>query len=156
MIATELSLATFREAHRHVAAHAHRTPLLTSRTLSEATGFDVGLKAESLQRTGSYKIRGPLNKFARLTEEEKRAGVICSSAGNHAQGVALAAALHGIRAVVVMAENATPAKVAATRGYGAEVVQHGSIWDEANAEALRLCDERGLTFIHPFDDLQLI
>jgi DNA polymerase (family 10) len=94
MIATELSTATFREAHEHVAVHAHRTPLLTSRTLSEATGYDVRLKAESFQRTGSYKIRGPLNKFARLTEEEKRAGVVCSSAGNHAQGVALAAALH--------------------------------------------------------------
>ena len=136
MVATELSTATFREAHRHVAAHAHRTPLLTSRTLSDATGFDVLLKAESFQRTGSYKIRGPLNKFTHLSDEEKRAGVICSSAGNHAQGVALAAALHGIRAVVVMAENATPAKIEATRAYGAEVVLHGTIWDEANERAL--------------------
>ena len=76
MVATELSTATFREAHRHVAAHAHRTPLLTSRTLSDATGFDVLLKAESFQRTGSYKIRGPLNKFTHLSDEEKRAGVI--------------------------------------------------------------------------------
>jgi threonine dehydratase len=156
MLATELSTATFRDAHRQVAAHAHRTPLLTSRTLSEATGFDVRLKAESFQRTGSYKIRGPLNKFARLSDEEKRAGVVCSSAGNHAQGVALAAALHGIRAVVVMAENATPAKVEATRGYGAEVVLHGTIWDEANERALELVEADGLTYIHPFDDLELI
>ena len=156
MIATELSTATFREAHRHVAAHAHRTPLLTSRTLSQATGFDVRLKAESFQRTGSYKIRGPLNKLSRLSEEEERAGVICSSAGNHAQGVALAAAIHGIPATVVMARNATPAKIAATRGYGADVVLHGNIWDEAHAEALRLMEERHMTFIHPFDDLQLI
>jgi threonine dehydratase len=156
MVATELSTATFREAHRHVGAHAHRTPLFTSRTLSDATGFEVLLKAESFQRTGSYKIRGPLNKFTHLSDDEKRAGVICSSAGNHAQGVALAAALHGIRAVVVMAENATPAKIEATRGYGAEVVLHGTIWDEANERALELVEAEGLTYIHPFDDLELI
>jgi threonine dehydratase len=156
MVAAELSTATFREAHKHVGAHAYRTPLLTSRSLSEATGFEVLLKAESFQRTGSYKIRGPLNKFTRLSEEEKRAGVICSSAGNHAQGVALAAALYGIRAVVVMAENATPAKIEATRAYGAEVVLHGTIWDEANERALELTEAEGLTYIHPFDDLELI
>jgi threonine dehydratase len=156
MVATELSTATFRDAHRHVAAHAHRTPLVTSRSLSEATGFDVLLKAESFQRTGSYKIRGPLNKFAHLSEEEKRAGVICSSAGNHAQGVALAAALHGIRAIVVMATNATAPKIDATRAYGAEVVLHGTIWDEANERALELVESEGLTYIHPFDDLELI
>ena len=148
--------AAFEAARERVRAHAYHTPLLTSRTLSTATGFDVRLKAEMLQRTGSYKIRGPLNKFPLLSEEERRCGVICSSAGNHAQGVALAARIHGIRAVVVMARNATPSKVAATRGYGAEVIQHGSIWDEANEEAQRLVRERGLTYIHPFDDLQLI
>jgi len=156
MIATNLSTDTFREAHKHVSAHAHRTPVLGSRSLSAETGYDVFLKAESFQRTGSYKIRGPLNKFAHLSDDEKRAGVICSSAGNHAQGVALAAALHGIRAVVVMAENATPAKIDATRGYGAEVVLHGSIWDEANEKAIELVAEQGLTYIHPFDDLELI
>ena len=156
MVATELSTATFREAHRHISAHAHRTPLLTSRTLSDATGFDVLLKAESFQRTGSYKIRGPLNKFTHLSDAEKRAGVICSSAGNHAQGVGLAAALHGIRAVVVMAENSTPSKIEATRAYGAEVVLHGTIWDEANERALELVEAEGLTYIHPFDDLELI
>jgi threonine dehydratase len=124
--------------------------------LSEETGFSVWLKAESLQRTGSFKIRGPLNKLAHLSDDEKRAGVICSSAGNHAQGVALAAALNGIRSVVVMAENATPSKVEATRAYGAEVVLHGSIWDEANEKALEIVEEQGLTYIHPFDDLDLI
>jgi threonine dehydratase len=108
------------------------------------------------QRTGSYKIRGPLNKFAFLSEEQKRRGVICSSAGNHAQGVALAAKIHGIRAVVVMAENATPSKIAATRGYGAEVVLHGTIWDEANEKAKELVAKEGLTYIHPFDDEELI
>jgi threonine dehydratase len=156
MVVAELSTATFREAHEHVGAYARHTPLLASRTLSNATGFEVLLKAESFQRTGSYKIRGPLNKFAHLSDEEKRAGVVCSSAGNHAQGVALAAALHGIRAVVVMAANATPAKIEATRAYGAEVVLQGTIWDEANEKALELVESQGLTYIHPFDDLELI
>lgn len=146
----------FSAARSRVSAHAYHTPLLTSRTLSAATGFDVRLKAEMLQRVGSYKIRGPLNKIPLLSDEQRRRGVICSSAGNHAQGVALAAAIHGIKSVVVMARNATPSKVAATRGYGAEVVQHGEIWDEANEKAKELVREHGYTYIHPFDDLQLI
>lgn len=151
-----LTPAVFDEAYARVRPLVHRTPLLHSATLSEVTGFDVWLKAELFQRTGSYKIRGPSNKLPQLTEQERRAGVICSSAGNHAQGVALAAAKLGIPATVLMAENATPAKVAATRAYGANVILHGAVWDEANAEALRLAAERRLTFIHPFDDLHLI
>jgi threonine dehydratase len=146
----------FDGARARVAPHIHHTPLLTSRLLGERTGFDIRLKAEMFQRTGSYKIRGPLNKFPQLDEEQRRRGVICSSAGNHAQGVALAAAMYGMPAVVVMAENATPSKIAATKAYGAEVVLHGTIWDEANERALELVEERGLTYIHPFDDLQLI
>jgi threonine dehydratase len=148
--------SAFEEARARMGTRVYRTPLLTSRRLSEATGLDIRLKAELFQRTGSYKIRGPLNKFASLGDEQKRRGVVCSSAGNHAQGVALAAAIHGIKAVVVMAENATPSKVAATRGYGAEVVLHGTIWDEANEKARQLVDERGLTYVHPFDDAELI
>jgi threonine dehydratase len=151
-----LGLDVFEAAYGHVAAHTHRTPLLSSRMLSERTGFNVRLKAEMFQRTGSYKIRGPLNRFMSLSEEERRRGVVCSSAGNHAQGVALAARIHGIEAVVVMAENATPSKIAATRGYGAEVVLHGAIWDEADQKAKELVRDRGLTYVHPFDDLQLI
>ena len=139
-----------------VAPHVHRTPLLSSRLLSEETGFDVRLKAELFQRTGSYKIRGPLYKLNRISQEERERGVVCSSAGNHAQGVALAAAMMGVRAVVVMAENATPSKVAATKGYGAEVVQHGTIWDEADEKARELVESEGLTYVHPFDDLDLI
>jgi threonine dehydratase len=146
----------FEAAHAIIRPHIHHTPLLTSRMLSDATGFDARLKAEIFQRTGSYKIRGPLNKFTHLTDEERRRGVVCSSAGNHAQGVALAAKIHGIRAVVCMAENATPSKIAATRAYGAEVVLHGSIWDEANEKAKELVRDQGLTYIHPFDDMQLI
>jgi threonine dehydratase len=143
-------------ALRHVAPHVHRTPLLGSRLLSEETGFDVRLKAELFQRTGSYKIRGPLVKLARLSQEERDRGVVCSSAGNHAQGVALAAAMLGVRAVVCMAENATPAKVAATRGYGAEVVLQGAIWDDADEKARELVASEGLVYVHPFDDLDLI
>lgn len=151
-----LPLAAFEAANAHVAPHTHRTPLLTSRTLSEISGLDVRLKAEMFQRTGSYKIRGPLHKLTTLTGAERRRGVVCSSAGNHAQGLALAARIYGIRAVVAMAENATPSKIAATRGYGAEVVLHGAIWDDANEKAKELVREQGLTYVHPFDDLDLI
>lgn len=151
-----LTIPEFEEVRARIAPHIKHTPLLTSRQLSEATGFDTRLKAECFQRVGSYKIRGPLNKFALMSAEEKKRGVVCSSAGNHAQGVALAARIHGIRAVVCMATNATPAKVAATRAYGGEVVLHGTIWDEANEKAQELVRTEGLTYVHPFDDAQLI
>ncbi|HEV3037140.1 MAG TPA: threonine/serine dehydratase [Candidatus Angelobacter sp.] len=151
-----VSLAEFQEAAKVVSSFAYHTPLLTSRLLSERTGFDVRLKAEMFQKGGSYKLRGPLNKFRYLTPEQRGRGVICSSAGNHAQGVALAAGVNQVKAVVVMASNATQSKVDATRAYGAEVVQHGTIWDEANEKAKQLMQERGLTYIHPFDDMQLI
>ncbi len=151
-----LSAEHFREVYSRISSDIYRTPMLTSRLLSERTGFDIRLKAEMFQKGGSYKIRGPLNRFGLLSGEEKKRGVICSSAGNHAQGVALAAASHGIPAVVVMAENATVSKVEATKAYGAEVVLHGTIWDEANEKALELAEERGLTYIHPFDNEDLI
>jgi threonine dehydratase len=144
------------EARECVSQHARRTPVLTSRLLDQETGLRVALKAEMFQRTGAYKIRGALNKLRLLSDDQKRRGVICSSAGNHAQGVALAAAINGVHAVVVMAENATASKIEATRGYGAQVILHGTIWDEANEEALRLVAEQGLTYVHPFDDPELI
>jgi threonine dehydratase len=150
------ALPDSRAALPLVAPHVHRTPLLASRSLSEETGFDVHLKAELFQRTGSYKIRGPLVKLARLSTEERDRGVVCSSAGNHAQGVALAASMLGVRAVVCMAANATPSKIEATRGYGADVVLHGSIWDEADEKARELVASEGLTYVHPFDDVDLI
>jgi threonine dehydratase len=154
--APSVSLAEFQEAARIVSSFAYHTPLLTSRLLSERTGFDIRLKAEIFQKGGAYKLRGPLNKFRYLTPEQRQRGVICSSAGNHAQGVALAAGVYKMKAVVVMAKNATQSKVDATRGYGAEVVLHGLIWDEANEKSKQLSQERGLTYIHPFDDIQLI
>jgi threonine dehydratase len=153
---TVATIPDARKARPFVAPNVHHTPLLSSRLLSEETRYEVRLKAELFQRTGSYKIRGPLYKLQRLSEEERERGVICSSAGNHAQGVALAAAMMGVRAVVVMAENATPSKVAATKGYGAEVVQHGTIWDEADEKARELVESEGLTYVHPFDDVDLI
>jgi len=151
-----LTREDFEKAHERVAPHVHRTPILTSRSLSDATGFDIRLKAELFQKGGSYKVRGPTNLIGQLTDEERARGVICSSAGNHSQGVAIAARQYGVKAVVCMAENATPSKIAATEGYGAEVVLHGQIWDEANEKALELVEERGLTYVHPFDDPRLI
>src|SRR5262245_55467817 len=151
-----LTLSDFQAVRDRIAPHIKHTPLLGSRQLGDVTGYEVRLKAELFQRVGSYKIRGPLNKFALMPDEQKRFGVVCSSAGNHGQGVALAAQIHGIRAVVCMATNATPAKIAATKAYGAEVVLHGSIWDEANEKAKELVRTEGLTYVHPFDDEQLI
>ncbi|MGE0554630.1 MAG: threonine ammonia-lyase [Gemmatimonadales bacterium] len=151
-----LTLPDFVAARARIAGHIHHTPLLGSTQLSEATGYQVRVKAEMFQKVGAYKIRGPLNKFTFLSEAEKHRGVVCSSAGNHAQGVALAARIHGLKAIVCMAENATPAKVAATEAYGAEVVLSGKIWDEANEVAKELVRTRGMTYIHPFDDPELI
>src|SRR5258708_30284149 len=140
--------SAFEQARARMGDFVYHTPLLTARLLSERTGFDVRVKAEMFQRGGSYKIRGPMNKFAQLTEEQKRRGVICSSAGNHAQGVALAAARYGIKAVVCMAENATPSKIAARPAYAAAGRLHGTIWDEANEKAKQLVVERAYTYIH--------
>jgi threonine dehydratase len=156
--APELTLtrADFEAALAVVAPHVYHTPMLTSRSLGEATGFDVRMKAELFQKGGSYKVRGPTNLIGQLSKKERGRGVICSSAGNHSQGVAIAARQYGVKAVVVMAENATRSKIAATKGYGAEVVLHGTIWDEANEKALELVEERGLTYVHPFDDPRLI
>ncbi len=151
-----LTEADFMAARADIQPHVHRTPMLTSRTLSEECGLEVHLKAEMFQLGGSYKVRGPLHQLARMPPGRRSRGVVCSSAGNHSQGVAIAAGIYGVPAVVVMAENATPSKIAATEGYGARVVLHGRIWDEANERALSLARERGLTYIHPFDTPELM
>ena len=139
-------------AHRYI----HRTPVMHSTTLSEITGADVYLKAEMFQKAGSYKVRGPLNVLAHMSQEAKDRGLICSSAGNHAQGVARAAREFGVKATVVMAHGAPEAKISATRAYGAVVVLHGNIWDDAYAHSLELQKEHNLTYIHPFDDPLLV
>ena len=134
----------------------HRTPLDHSRTFSALTGAEIYLKLENLQKTGSFKIRGAYNKMQSLTDSQRQKGVIAASAGNHAQGVAFAATRAGIKATVVMPQNAPLAKIAATKGYGAEVVLVGHVYDESYARAKELQRETGQTFIHAFDDEEII
>ena len=129
-----------------------RTGLAYSNIISEMSGNNVYLKMENLQRTGSFKLRGAYNKIANLSESEKKNGVIASSAGNHAQGVALAATTFGIKSTIVMPKHAPLSKVIATRGYGAKVVLHGDVYDDAYAEAKRIQAEENATFVHPFND----
>ncbi len=156
MTAADLpSIDDIRAAAGRVAPHLHRTPLCGSETLSRACGYEVVLKCENLQKTGSFKPRGAINRIATLDADSAARGVITISAGNHAQGVAYAAARLGVKAVVVMPEAAVASKVAATRGYGAECVLHGDV--HAAFEKLEeLRRERGLSLIHPFDDAMLI
>lgn len=148
--------AELREAAQAVGAVAVRTPLLRCDALSRATGADVWLKPENLQRTGSYKVRGAYNKIRLLPAAARARGVITASAGNHAQGVALAARRLNVPAVVVMPASAPITKVMATRELGAEVVLHGETFEEAQTRARALEAERGLTFVHPFDDWEVI
>lgn len=151
-----VTLAGIQAARQRISGRVHCTPLLSSQTLGKQIGARVWLKAENMQKTGSFKARGALNKIAQLLPEEQARGIITVSAGNHAQGVAWAAAAAGVRATVVMATTATPSKVAATREYGAEVILYGPSTIEAFAEMERLRVERGLTLIHPFDDPAII
>ncbi|MGC9199030.1 MAG: threonine ammonia-lyase [Acidobacteriaceae bacterium] len=139
-------------ARERVAAAVYCTPCARSEMLSRITGLNLHLKLENLQMTGSFKERGALNKIATLTPEQARRGVVAASAGNHAQGVAYHATRRGIRAVIVMPLTTPLVKVTATRGFGAEVLLCGGNYDEACAEATRLCAAEGMTFIHPFDD----
>jgi len=133
-----------------------KTPLIHSHVFSEITGSEVYLKAEFRQRTGSFKIRGAYYKIKSLSDEEKKHGVVAASAGNHAQGMAFAASLEKISCTIVMPKNASPAKVAATRGYGANVVLEGVNYDESFSKAKEIAKETGATLIHAFDDPQII
>ena len=133
-----------------------RTPMEISATFSQMTGSKLYLKSECLQKTGSFKVRGAYAKIYSLSKEQKKKGVIAASAGNHAQGVAFASALENIPCTIVMPVNASPAKVAATRSYGANVVLEGSIYDESWAKALELSNTTGGEIIHAFDDQKVI
>jgi threonine dehydratase len=133
-----------------------KTPLIHSTTFSEITESEVYLKAEFRQRTGSFKIRGAYFKIKSLSDEEKKHGVVAASAGNHAQGMAFASSLEKISCTIVMPKNASPAKVAATRGYGANVILEGTNYDESSAKAKEIAKETGATMIHAFDDPQII
>jgi len=144
------------EARERLGTVIVKTKLIHSSVFSEETGNEVYIKPENLQRTGSFKIRGAYNKISKLTEEEKKKGVIASSAGNHAQGVALAAQKLGIKAVIVMPKHTPLIKVEATRKYGAEVILSGEVYDEAFQKAKELQEKEGYIFIHPFDDEDVI
>ncbi|HEY3425117.1 MAG TPA: pyridoxal-phosphate dependent enzyme, partial [Negativicutes bacterium] len=152
----DISLADIQQAHTAMQGVVHNTPLDKSSTFSQMVGGEVYLKLENLQKTGSFKIRGAYNKIHLLTENEKAKGVIAASAGNHAQGVAYAATMAKTRATIVMPETAPLAKIVATRGYGAEVVLHGAVYDDAFQKALELEQKNGQTFIHAFNDQAVI
>jgi threonine dehydratase len=147
-----LTLDDVERARERIAGRVHRTPLLSSRTLSERVGADVSFKAELLQRTGSFKPRGVLNKLSTLSDEEKRRGVISISAGNHAQALAYAASVEGIDALVVMWETASPMKIAAARGYGATIDTEAPDIPAAFERLDALIEETGRTLVHPYDD----
>jgi threonine dehydratase len=147
-----LALEDVRAARERVADVARHTPLEYSYTFSEMTGADVRLKLENFQRTGSFKIRGATNRVATLPEASRRAGVVTASAGNHAQGVALAATRAGVDATVVMPEYAPISKVKATRRYGGEVVLHGADYAAAEERAHEIEREEGRTYVHAYDD----
>lgn len=153
---TIVTLADIVKAREALDSVVHHTALDKSHTFSTLTGNEVYLKLENLQKTGSFKIRGAYNRINSLSSEEKSHGVIAASAGNHAQGVAYGAGQAGIKATIVMPEIAPLAKITATRGYGAEVVLAGGVYDESFKKALELQAQTGQTFIHAFDDPAVI
>lgn len=147
-----LSLTDFQQAAERLKKVAHSIPLSTSSTFSAMSGAEVYLKYENQQKTGSFKVRGAYNKIMKRYEEGGLTAVVASSAGNHAQGVAFAAASIGVPATIVMPRSAPIAKVAATEGYGAKVVLHGSVYDETYAKACEIVENEGAELIHPFND----
>jgi len=151
-----VSVDDIRAAAERIAPYVHRTPLLTSRSLSAACGCEIRLKGEHLQRGGSFKLRGAMNRLLALSPAERARGVVAFSSGNHAQGVALAALLLEMRATIVMPSDAPPVKLAATRSYGAEVILYDRHREDRVAIAAALCTERGATLVPPFDDPLII
>ncbi len=149
--ALPIELDDIQAAAGRLAGVAHRTPVLTSRTLDEMTGGQIFLKAENLQRAGAFKFRGAYNALATLSPEDRARGVVTFSSGNHAQAVALAAKLHDAPATIVMPEDAPPSKLAATRGYGATVITYDRYTEDRAAIGARIARERGATLIPPFD-----
>jgi len=146
-----ISFADVTAAHERIRGHAHRTPVLTSATADEMTGARLFFKCENFQRMGAFKFRGAYNAIAQFTPQQKSGGVIAFSSGNHAQAIALAARLLGIKSVIVMPEDAPAVKIAATRGYGGEVVFYDRYKEDREALGRRLAAERGLTLIPPYD-----
>ena len=155
MTLPDFSRDRLEDARARVAGSVHRTPLLASRYLSDRLGVPVFLKCENLQKTGAFKVRGALHRLLRLSDEERSRGVVTISAGNHAQAVAWAATAAGVKSVVVMPQHASPTKVEASRGYGAEVILHGNA-SQAFERAFQVAEERGMRFVHPFDDEEVV
>ncbi len=151
-----LRLYNFIEAKERLTTVINKTQLIHSDVFSIESGNDIYIKPENLQRTGSFKIRGAYNKISKLSDEEKKKGVITSSAGNHAQGVAFAAQKLGIKAVIVMPKHTPLIKVEATERYGAQVVLEGEVYDDAYRKALELQEKEGYVFVHPFNDEDVI
>ncbi len=152
----KVSFEDILKAREKLKAIIKDTETELSHSASEKWGADIYFKYENLQRTGSFKIRGAFNKIANLSEAEKKRGVVASSAGNHAQGVALSGKLAGVKTTIVMPETASLNKISATRGYGAEVILHGEIYDDAYAHARELEKSKGFTFVHPYEDSLVI
>jgi threonine dehydratase len=150
-----LTLENIRAARQSIRDKVHLTPVFTSTAIGREIDATVYLKAELFQKTGSFKTRGALNKIQKLSQAQKDKGLVTISAGNHAQGLAYAALQYGVACTVVMPDTASPTKIRATRGYGATVVQHGND-NEAFDYAFQLQKERDLTFVHPFDDLDVM
>jgi threonine dehydratase len=151
-----VTLDDIKAAAARIGGQIERTPCIHSRTLSKITGADVWVKFENLQFTGSFKERGALNKLLQLTDDERRRGVICASAGNHAQALAYHAARLGVPAVIVMPRPTPQVKVEQTRGHGAEVILEGEVFDDAYACCLRIQADRNLVMVHAFDDEDVI
>lgn len=151
-----LGLSDIQAAAGRIEGAVVRTPTLLSRTLSQATGAEIWVKFENFQHVGAYKERGALNKLLLMDEGTRARGVIAASAGNHSQAVAYHASRLGIPAVIVMPASTPTIKVSQTESHGAEVILHGELFDEADAEARRIAGERGLVFVHPFDDLEVM
>jgi len=149
-------IADVYRADKNLSGIVKKTKLIASDFFSELSGNEVFLKPENMQHTGAFKLRGAYNKISTLSEEERGRGVITASAGNHAQGVAFAAAKLGVKAVICMPATTPILKVEATKAYGAQVVLHGDGFDEAYQHSLKLCEEHGYVYVHPFNDLEVL
>ena len=152
----KVTLEDIQKARATIEKLVNHTQCDHSKSLSDLLGSEIFLKLENTQKTGSFKIRGASNKITSLTADEKKRGVIACSAGNHAQGVALSSKLNNVKSVIVMPENAPIAKIDATKRYGAEVIMHGSMFDEAKEHAFKLAKEHGYVFVHPYEDEKVI
>jgi threonine dehydratase len=151
-----LTPGKIKEAAARIAGHVHRTPVMTSRSFNERAGREVFFKCENLQRAGAFKIRGATNKILSLSDEEKRRGVAAFSSGNHAQAVALASREAGIRAVIAMPDDAPKAKVAATRGYGAEIIFYDRLKQDREQVAIEIAERDGRVMVPPYDDYMIL